>query len=280
MSVVGQTTDRRTTVAVLSFGNSDIGQRSSDSLAASLRSLNSLQIFDSDQTRAAAVGAGYAPSLNMPVAEARTFGATIGSDFYILGDAQTLRRSPSSGAIYFESYVSIFLVSSRSGRLVSWQRFAFQAPTPAAAEKLLLAALSQTDLSDKLLAAIRRAQNDERAARESAIETGIPVIEEAPDDEKIAAAEGMRLPRPYRRLQPAYPETAAQAEAEAVVDVLVDLDANGEVTHSEIARWAGFGLDEATLETVRNLHFFPAMRNGTAIPLRVLLRYNFRKPPK
>jgi hypothetical protein len=28
------------------------------------------------------------------------------------------------------------------------------------------------------------------------------------------------------------------------------------------------------------MHFFPALKNGTAIPMRVLLRYNFRKPPK
>jgi hypothetical protein len=32
------------------------------------------------------------------------------------------------------------------------------------------------------------------------------------------------------------------------------------------------------LTTVKQLHFFPAMRNGRAIPMRVLLRYNFRKP--
>jgi outer membrane biosynthesis protein TonB len=47
-----------------------------------------------------------------------------------------------------------------------------------------------------------------------------------------------------------------------------------------VVRWAGFGLDEATVATVRQLHFFPAMRNGAAVPLRVLLRYNFRKPPR
>jgi TonB family protein len=81
-------------------------------------------------------------------------------------------------------------------------------------------------------------------------------------------------------LQPPYPDSAAAAEVEAVVDVLVDLDAKGEVTNAEIARWAGFGLDEVTLATVQKLHFFPAMRDGVAIPLRVLLRYNFRKPPK
>ena len=33
-----------------------------------------------------------------------------------------------------------------------------------------------------------------------------------------------RLPRPYRRLRPAYPDTAARADAEGTVDVLVDLD--------------------------------------------------------
>jgi hypothetical protein len=34
------------------------------------------------------------------------------------------------------------------------------------------------------------------------------------------------------------------------------------------------------LDTVKKLHFFPAMRDGLAVPMRVLLRYNFRKPPK
>jgi TonB family protein len=108
----------------------------------------------------------------------------------------------------------------------------------------------------------------------------VPVIESAPDDDKTANEEGLRLPRPFRRLTPAYPETAASAEVEAVVDVLVDLDSKGEVSNVEVSRWAGFGLDESTIDTVRQLHFFPAMRNGTPIPLRVLLRYNFRKPPK
>lgn len=278
--VFAQSSARRVAIAVLSFGDSQIGKESAASLSTSLRLIEDLQIADSDQTRAAASGSGYAPSLNMAVAEARTLGAALGSDFYILGDAQTLRRSPSSAPIYFESYASIFVVSSRTGRLVSWQRVTFQAPTPTSSASLLVAALSHKDLRDKLSAAILQALAEEQTARESAIEKGIPVIEEAPDDEKVAEAGGLRLPRPYRRLQPSYPETAAQAEAEATVDVLVDLDKNGEVTHAEIARWAGFGLDEASLETVRKLHFFPAMRNGDRVPLRVLLRYNFRKPPK
>ena len=86
-------------------------------------------------------------------------------------------------------------------------------------------------------------------------------------------------PRPFRRLKPPYPDTAAHAEVEATVDVLVDIDARGEVGRIEVARWAGYGLDQSVIDTVRQLHFFPAHRDGAAIPIRVLLRYNFRKPP-
>src|SRR5260370_37823785 len=86
-------------------------------------------------------------------------------------------------------------------------------------------------------------------------------------------------PRPYAGIKPPYPETAARAEVEATVDVLADIDARGEVERLEIARWAGYGLDQSVMDTVRQMHFFPAMRNGVAMPMRVLLRYNFRKPP-
>ena len=152
--------------------------------------------------------------------------------------------------------------------------------TASAAEKLLNSELSGFEIQRRLGLAVHRAFEDERGQRELTTAEQVPVIEAAPDDDRSAAAEGLRLPQPYRRLVPHYPETAARAEAEATVDVLVDLDAGGEVTRVEVARWAGFGLDEATVETVRRLHFFPAMRDGVAIPIRVLLRYNFRKPPK
>lgn len=278
--VFAQSTERRISLAVLDLADSSIGRLASDSLSANLRALSDLSLLDRDQARTAAKGAGYSGSLNMPVAEARNLGAAIGSDFYIVGDAQTIRRSPSTGPIYFEAYSSVFLVSSRTGRLVTWQRQSFQAATPEAAEKQLLAELSSDETRSRLLIAIRRAQEDERMGREFAVEKGIPVIETAPENDRSSEAQGLRLPRPYRRLQPSYPDSAAAAEVEAVVDVLVDLDSNGEVGNVEVARWAGFGLDEATVATVRQLHFFPAMRNGTAIPLRVLLRYNFRKPLK
>jgi TonB family protein len=275
-----QPQERRVPVAVLGFGDSAFGRLASEALELNLKSAPELLILDRDQVSSAAKGAGNLASLNMSLQEARNLGAAIGSDYYFVGDAQTLRRSPSVGPHYFESYATIFLVSSRTGRLLIWQRPTFSAATAAAAEKLLLAEVANGATRDRNLGAIRHAQVSERIEREMALDLNPPLIEGAPGDEKTADAEGLRLPRPYRRLSPPYPETAARAEVEAVVDVLVDLDIDGEVRHVEVARWAGFGLDEVTIETVRQLHFFPAVRNGTRIPLRVLLRYNFRKPVK
>ena len=274
-----QTPERPLSLAVLDFGDSALGRLASERFASNLRA-ESIVILDRDQVRAAARGVGYSGSMNLPLNEARNLGAVLGCDFFILGDAQTLRRSPSTGPVYFESYASIFLVSSRTGRLVSWERPTFRGSTQAAAEGALFSELSSGGARHRKLISLRRAQERERGERELAVDQQTPIIEEAPDDDKRAEAEGLRLPHPFRRLIPAYPETAALAEAEATVDVLVDLDASGEVTGVEVARWAGFGLDETTVETVRQLHFFPAMRDGVAIPIRVLLRYNFRKPPR
>lgn len=275
-----QTPTRPLTLAVLDFGDPTLGRLAADQLASNLKREASVIVLDRDQVRAAARGAGYTGSMNLSLGEARDLGAALGCDFFVLGDAQTLRRSPSSGAVYFESYASIFLVSARTGRLTTWERPNFTAETPAAAERLLLSELTGFELRRRFELIAKRTQEDERGERALTVDQQTPVIEAAPDDDKVAAAEGLRLPRPYRRFLPPYPETAARAEVEATVDVLVDVDATGEVMRVEVARWAGFGLDQATVDTVRRLHFFPAMRNGVAVPLRVLLRYNFRKPAK
>ncbi len=236
-------------------------------------------IIDPDQTRAAARGAGFEGSLNLTLQQARDLGAAMGCDFYFIGEAQTVRRSSSTRPIYFESYATIFLVSARTGRLVLWERPTVQRDSPEESEKALLAILSTEETRQRYVVALRRAQEDERAERVAAIENS-PAIIEVMSDDVSDANKDVRAPRPYRRLKPPYPETAAIAEVEATVDVLLDIDARGEVGRVEIARWAGYGLDQSVIDTVRQMHFFPAMRDGVAIPMRVLLRYNFRKPPK
>jgi TonB family protein len=282
LNVGAQTNPRSLRVAVLDFGETEAGRRAADKLATALSSNNILVIVDREESRAAARGAGYLGSLNMTLQEARALGGAIGCDFYITGDAQTLRRSPSTGPVYHEAYASIFIVSARTGRLIMWDRPGFESSSPDEALKTLLRELNQraTHYAATIQAAQEAEHNERAQASARAINTVATVIEDAPDDEAAAAREGLRLPQPYRRLRPAYPETAARAEAEATVDVQVEIDADGEVSRVEVGRWAGFGLDEAAVSTVRQLHFRPAMRDGVGVPVRVLLRYNFRRPAK
>jgi TonB family protein len=273
-------TNAQPRVSVLDFGSTPIAKSTTEMLRNRFRSSGEVLVADADLTRAAAKGIGYSGSLNLSIDEARNLGAALATEFYFIGDAQTLRRSSFKTPVYYESYCSIFLISARSGRLLSWDRPSFENNEATAAEARLSEYLSADAFIRRLIETIQKTVEDERVRRTALPATAEPLIEEAPEDEKVAAAEGIRLPRPYRRLRPEYPESAARAEAEATVDVVADVGADGEVGDVQIVRWAGFGLDETTVATVRQLHFFPAMKNGTPIPMRVLLRYNFRKPPR
>ena len=287
LTCVAQNNPRPIRIALLDFGNSPNGRRVADRLA-EVMSANShattnrddaLQVIDRDWARAAALGTGYRGSLNLTLQEARDLGSAIGCDFFFTGKAGTERRSPADGPPYFESYATIYLVSARTGKLTLWEWRSAKHPAPEGAESTLLQELVAEDALYHYRSQIQRAREDEQAERASAIENNVPVIEALSDDQGNAG-NGVQAPRPFRRLKPPYPESAAHAEIEATVDVLVDIDAHGEVGRVEVARWAGYGLDQSVIDTVRQLHFFPAQRNGAAIPIRVLLRYNFRKPPK
>jgi TonB family protein len=266
-------------LSVLDFGSTAIGKQATDTLRTKLRGTGDVAVADPDLGRAAAKGIGYTGSLNLSVSEARDLGAALATEFYILGDAQTLRRSSFESPVYYESYCSIFLVSARTGRLLLWERPSFTDAEATKAEARLSQYLSDDALSRRLIGIIKKSRDHERIQRTVLTASAEAIIEEAPEDEKAAEVQGIRTPRPYRRLRPEYPQSAARADAEATVDVVVDVGADGEVGEIQVVRWAGFGLDESTIATVRQLHFFPAMKNGTPIPMRVMLRYNFRKPP-
>ncbi len=285
------TSEKSLRVAVLDFGEAAQGQRVADLFATSLVKAPAdtttnigmrVALLDRGMSRAAARGVGYRGSLNLALGEARDLGAAVGCDFIIIGDAQTIRRSSLAKPIYYETYASIFVVSARTGRLVAWERPAFEAATPEAAEGALFAELRLV-AARQLTRIIGEFQAETTLPRAAAIagDEGAPEVIDLTtaelDDTKHS---DMRPPLPYRRLRPPYPDTAARAEAEATVDVTVDIGADGEVTRVEVIRWAGFGLDDAVIETVRQLHFRSATRAGAPVPVRVLLRYNFRRPPK
>ena len=275
-AVTAQINTRPIEIAVVGFGDSQTARKVTKQISESFLAPNQFRVIDSDRARAAANGVGYSGSLNMTLEEARNLAAAIGCDFYFTGIAQTLRRSPSNSPIHFESFASLFLVSARTGKLVFWERQEFRRPTAIEAEQALLNSLSAPTARERFQGSIRRIAEEERNARATAIDRNAPVIELMPDAETSTA---VRAPRPFRRPKPAYPDAAAHDQVEATVDVLVDIDERGKVGHIEIARWAGYGLDESVINTVKPMDFFPAMRDGVAIPMRVLLRYNFRKPP-
>jgi len=45
----------------------------------------------------------------------------------------------------------------------------------------------------------------------------------------------------------------------------------------QIVRWGGFGLDESAERAIRQLKFKPATRDGRAVSVRAIVRYNFRR---
>jgi TonB family protein len=272
--------ERRVSVAVLDMGGSPTAARVAERLSKRLASFvlkgTALSVLDRGMSAAAARGVGYAGSLNMTLADARALGAAVGCDFYLAGDAQTIRRSSSARPVYFESYASVFVVSARTGRLVMWDRPAAEAATAEEAEASLLATLERDAATLYAGAVAAEAEREERERFEPE-PAPAAVIDLSADG---GAGSDLREPAPYRSLRPAYTEAASRAEAEATVDVSVEISADGRVGHVEVVRWAGFGLDEEVVSTVRRMNFRPAERDGERVAVRVLLRYNFRRPPK
>lgn len=273
-------------VAVLSPGGTATAARVAERLVKLLAAEGAgaagaarIALLDRGMSTAAARGVGYAGSLNLTLAEARSLGAAVGCDFYFTGDAQTIRRSSTARPVYFESYASLFVVSARTGRLVLWDRPAAEADTAEAAERALLDLLD-AKAGGRYAASVLEASGREERERFAPPATEPEAVIDLSTDAGTGARGDLREPAPYRRLRPEYTEAAARAEAEATVDAEVEIGADGRVGRVRVVRWAGFGLDEEVVSTVRRMHFRPAEREGEPVAVRVLLRYNFRRPPK
>src|SRR5215470_18630148 len=91
----------QTRVSILDFGSTAIAKRAADTLRSRFRSSGEVQVADADLTRAAAKGIGYSGSLNLSIIEARDLGAALATEFYLIGDAQTLRRSSFKTPVYY-----------------------------------------------------------------------------------------------------------------------------------------------------------------------------------
>lgn len=234
---------------------------------------SAFELLDADLTRAAAQGSGYAGSLNLKRAEARALGQSLGCDFYLLGKVQVARRLAAGEQFYFDALAGLFFVEARTGRLLL---FAFEraaAPQERDAQAQLKELIKQNWA--RYAAAITTARAEQDAALTNRAPVADRVGEVLIDD---TPTPGTQQPIFYQRLKPSYTEPADLAGITGTVELEAVFGADGQVGEIEVVRWAGFGLDEAALATVRQLRFQPATRAGNPLTIRGLVRYNFRRP--
>ena len=223
-----------------------------------------VKLVDDDLAASAYRSVEIADPFNMSSDEARRVGAVIGCDRFLIVRSALQRRASSGGPFYFEAYSATYLVDSRTGLLIKWNLATAEANDEASAIASLL------DKVPYITANIARAK---------IAPTSVAAFPEPPPENSPESI-GLRMPVPYKRIRPEYTATAALYNVKATVDIEVDIDADGRIADSRVVRWAGFGLDEAVEQAVRSMNWRPAMRNGKALPMRVLLRYNFRKVEK
>jgi TonB family protein len=87
---------------------------------------------------------------------------------------------------------------------------------------------------------------------------------------------GVSAPIPIYKPDPLYSEEARKAKYQGTVVLYIIVDASGAVTECKVVKPLGLGLDEKAVETIRTWKFKPAMRNGTPVPVHVLVEVGFR----
>jgi len=214
--------------------------------------------------RASRIGDPY----NMTLSESRNVGSALGCDFFVVFNTEVQRRAVIGGEAKYEAYAVLRMVSTRTGRLVHFEIVTAADTDPGvASRKLLDMAPAATD--SLFLALSTSGEN-------KASEISAAPIEEVPRQGSRAAT-GLTPPIPYRRIKPEYTLAASLYGVAATVEILGDLDEKGAIIRTDIARWAGFGLDESVEKAVRSMTWRSAYRDGKPLPMRVLLRYNFKK---
>ncbi len=225
------------------------------------------KILDYSLSEAAFNSARFENPFNLSADESKNVGRAIGCNYFLLVKHETLRRASFKKDEYYESYAVIYVVSSRTGNLLFWKLNAFEADKPSEAEKQLFDSIG--NLVKEISDAVQASKTQE------ILQIQNYNIEEPPP-ENAPEAKNFRPPLPFRRITPAYTATANFYGIKATVDILVDVDETGKILRTEITRWAGYGLDESVSEVVRKMNWRPAERRGKTLPMRILLRYNFK----
>jgi TonB family protein len=252
-------------IAILDFD----GEAGASPQLRKLAETDGVTLVNEQQLILATKGAGYNGNLNLKVEDARALGLSIGCDYFLIGTAKVQRRLLSEREFYFDVMIAAFVVETRTGKLI---KFLFeQARTEkeaAAVEKL-----------KELTKTIWRQSSD--ALKSSAISNDIEKVAEVYDlDSTEAVKLQIKPPQFFRRVKPTYTATADLAGIAATVELKVTFQANGVIGAVEIIRWAGFGLDDSAITTVKQLRFEPAKLQNKPVTVSAVVQYNFRQEEK
>ena len=252
-------------IAILDFN----GEPGASQQLRKLAESDSVSLVNEQQLNLAVSGAGYNGSLNLKVEDARALGLSIGCEYYLIGTAKVQRRLLSEREFYFDVMIAAFVVETQTGKLI---KFLFE---QARTEKEIVA----RERLKELTKTIWRQSSD--ALKSSAISNDIEKVGEVYDlDSTEAVKLQIKPPQFFRRVKPTYTATADLAGIAATVELKVTFQENGVIGAVEIIRWAGFGLDDSAITTVKQLRFEPAKLQNKPVSVSAVVQYNFRQEEK
>ena len=258
-----QTTSDRPTVATLTPKKDTADTQLLTSLHAELE--KEFDVIDNGMSASALASFADLQPFNMSLDEARNLGEAIGSDVVIVLETSIQARSDLESGTRHEAFSSVYIVSGKTGRLAEWRLFSV---TDESAEDSFAGLLGKVpEIADWISTEISELGPEDVAFLER---RKAMLLEDF-------STSGIRPPAPYRRISPNYEENLRLYGKEGTVEVEVDLGSNGDLLDIRVIRWAGHGLDEEVIRAVREMNWRPAHRNGTPIPSRFLLRYNFTR---
>ena len=91
-----------------------------------------------------------------------------------------------------------------------------------------------------------------------------------------SVGKGVSAPVPLYKPDPKYSKEALKAKYQGMVVLWITVDASGAVTDCRVVKPLGYGLDEKAVETVKTWRFNPATKDGTPVPVRVMVEVSFK----
>jgi len=103
-----------------------------------------------------------------------------------------------------------------------------------------------------------------------------PGVDKSKVEIATAGRDGVSMPKCEYCPDPEYSQEARKKKYEGVVLLSVVVTSEGKAANIRVIKSPGLGLDEKSVEAVRNWRFKPAMKNGMPVAAKVPIDCHFR----